>query len=71
MRSNDASLVFAIVAYNAAGMIKDEVATAMRDDMVEATVELNFCSWNFSPPKRKHMPKTSKMLDKILPSILA
>ena len=32
------------VAYNAAGMIKDDVATAIRDDIVDATVLLKVCS---------------------------
>jgi hypothetical protein len=31
-------------AYNAAGMINDEVETAMREDIKEAAVLLNSCS---------------------------
>lgn len=33
-----------ITAYNVAGMIKDAVETAIREDMVEATVPLKLCS---------------------------
>lgn len=61
-----------------AGRIRDAEATAMSDDIVEATVELNDCSipsevpavvlW--MPPAMKQHPKTSRMLDKILPSML-
>lgn len=58
--------------------MRDAEATAMSDDIVEATVELNSCSipnavpvrvlW--IPPATKQHPRTSRMLDKILPSIL-
>jgi hypothetical protein len=43
----------------------------MSEDMVEATVELNDCSLYLRPPTKKQQPKTNKMLDKILPSMLA
>lgn len=61
-----------------AGIMSEAEATAMSDDIVEATVELNCCSipsavpvrvlW--MPPAIKQHPRTSRMLDKILPSIL-
>jgi hypothetical protein len=59
-------------------MIKDAEATAIRDDIVEATVELNSCSIPIlvpvrvlcMPPAMKQHPRTSRILDKILPSIL-
>lgn len=57
--------------------MRDAEATAMSDDIVEATVELKACSipsavpvlvlW--MPPAIKQHPRTSRMLDKILPSI--
>ena len=46
-------------------------ATAMREDMVEATVVLNSCAKRLYPPAMKQQPRTSKMLDRMLPSILA
>jgi hypothetical protein len=64
--------------HTAAGMISDADATAINEDMVEATVELNPCSIPAAkpvlefrmPPARKQHPKTRRMFDRILPSIL-
>lgn len=61
-----------------AGMISAAEATAIRDDIVEATVELNSCSIPAAvpvrvllmPPARKQHPRTKRMLDKMLPSML-
>jgi len=58
--------------------MREAEATAMSEDMVEATVELNSCSIPSAvpvrvlwiPPATKQHPRTSRMLDKILPSIL-
>ena len=74
-----------MAAYRVAGMIKDADATAMREDIVEATVVLKVCSRRPYPPAMKQQPSTynrqdlesesadlltSSMFDKILPSIL-
>lgn len=61
-----------------AGMIKEADATAIKEDMVEATVELKFCSIPDTrpdlvlriPPARKLHPSTSSIFDNMLPSIL-
>lgn len=61
-----------------AGIIKDAAAIAIKDDMVEATVLLNFCSMPSDrpvlvfliPPARKQHPRTKSMFDNMLPSIL-
>jgi len=53
-------------------------ATASREDMVDATVELKICSIPAAvpvlvlviPPATKQHPSTSKRFDKMLPSIL-
>lgn len=58
-------------AYRVAGIISDADATAIRDDMVDATVELKVCSWWRRPPTRKQQPSTSRMLERMLPSMLA
>ena len=66
------------VALTVAGMISAAEATAMREDMVDATVELNSCSIPLAvpvrvllmPPARKQHPRTRRMLDRMLPSIL-
>src|SRR5689334_10326941 len=47
-----------MAAYKVAGMIREADATAMRDDMVDATVELNSRSCAFHPPARKQHPRT-------------
>ena len=52
-------------------MMSEADATAIKEDMVEATVLLKDCSGYRRPPTKKQHPKTSRMLDKILPSILA
>lgn len=52
-------------------MINDEVATVMSEDMVEATVELKDCSGYRRPPAKKQQPRTRRILDKMLPSMLA
>ena len=62
-----------------AGMIRAADATAIREDMVEATVELKFCSIPplssagvlvfLTPPAMKQQPNTKSMFDKILPSM--
>jgi len=57
-------------AYRVAGIIRDADATAMSEDMVEATVELKVCSWRLLPPAMKQQPRTRRMFDRILPSIL-
>ena len=59
------------VAYSVAGMIREAVETASSDDMVDATVELKVCSLYFSPPATKQQPRTRRMLDRMLPSMLA
>ena len=61
-----------------AGMMRAADATTIREDIVDATVELNSCSIPATlpvlvlviPPARKQHPRTSKMFDKMLPSIL-
>ena len=59
------------VAYSVAGMIREAVETAMSDDMVDATVELKVCSFFLIPPAMKQQPRTRRMLDRMLPSMLA
>lgn len=61
-----------------AGIIRAADATAIKDDMVDATVELNSCSIPdlvpelvlVMPPAIKQQPSTRSIFDKILPSIL-
>lgn len=61
-----------------AGMIRDADATAIKEDMVDATVELKSCSIPAAmpvlvfwiPPATKQQPKTKRILDKMLPSML-
>lgn len=52
-------------------MMSDVAATAMSDDMVDATVSLNLLSRRRIPEATKQQPSTSKMLDSIEPSMLA
>lgn len=58
-------------AYKVAGMIRDADATAIRLDIVDATVELNDCCLCLIPPARKQQPRTSRILDRIDPSMEA
>src|SRR4051812_41881252 len=51
-------------------MMSEAEATAMSDDIVEATVSLKLRSCSRMPPARKQQPRTSRMLDRILPSML-
>lgn len=60
-----------MTAYRVAGMIRDEVATVISDDIVDATVELKDCSGYLRPPAKKQQPRTRRMLDRMLPSMLA
>lgn len=61
-----------------AGMINALAARTIKDDMVPATVSLNFCSIPIEvpvrvlwiPPAMKQHPSTRRELDKILPNIL-
>lgn len=61
-----------------AGIIKDAEATAINEDIVDATVELNSCSIPVErpdlvlriPPAKKQHPSTRRMFERILPSIL-
>ena len=71
MMLSSCALLLDKTAYKVAGMISDEVATVMSDDIVDATVELKFCSGYLKPPAKKQHPRTRRMLDKILPSMLA
>ena len=57
-------------AYSVAGMMSDADATAMREDMVEAIVELQVCWWNLLPAMKQH-PRTRRMFERMLPSMLA
>lgn len=52
----------------AVGMIKPPVASARRDAAVPATVTLKCCSERRSPPKKKHMPITSRRLESMDPT---
>jgi hypothetical protein len=58
-------------AYRVAGMISEADETVMREDMVDAAVPLNDCSGYRTPPTRKQHPKTRRMFESRLPSILA
>lgn len=58
-------------AYMVAGMMRDVAATARSEDMVEATVSLNRLSPRRMPDEMKQQPRTSRMLDKIEPNMLA
>lgn len=59
-------------------MIKEADATAIKEDIVDATVELKSCSMPravpvlvlWMPPAKKQHPSTRRMLERILPSIL-
>lgn len=52
-------------------MMSDADATAMSEDMVDATVSLKLRSCSRIPPARKQQPRTSRMLERMLPSMLA
>src|SRR5947199_598412 len=58
-------------AYSDAGMMRDAAETAISDDIVDATVELKLCSLNRIPPAMKQHPRTRRMLERMLPSMLA
>jgi hypothetical protein len=56
-------------AYRVAGMMREVVATAMRDDILEATVSLNVLSRRLTPNAMKQQPRTSRII-RMDPSIL-
>lgn len=58
-------------AYIVAGMIREVAATAMSEDMVDATVSLNRLSPRFSPEAMKQHPSTRRILERMDPSMLA
>lgn len=72
------SAEFLRTAKRVAGMIRDAEATAIREDIVDATVELKFCSIPDTmpvrvfrmPPAIKQHPSTRRIFDRILPSML-
>mmetsp|Transcript_103046 Transcript_103046/g.230164 ORF Transcript_103046/g.230164 Transcript_103046/m.230164 type:complete len:310 (-) Transcript_103046:230-1159(-) len=49
------------------GNAKASTAKSKREYCVPAPTALNFCVLYFKPPKRKHMPKTRRRLEMILP----
>lgn len=59
-------------------MIRAADATAIKEDIVDATVELNSCSIPATvpvlvfviPPAKKQHPSTKRIFDKMLPSML-
>lgn len=59
-------------------MINEADATAIKEDIVEATVELKSCSMPravpvlvlWIPPAKKQHPSTRRILERILPNIL-
>jgi len=53
---------------NAVGMIRLPMARASKEEAVCATVMLKYCSCLLRPPKKKHMPRTSKRFDSIDPT---
>lgn len=71
MFATESLLLLLSAAYMVAGMIKDVAATAMSDDMVDATVSLNVLWPRRTPDAMKQQPSTSRILDKIEPSMLA
>ena len=48
-------------AYRVAGMMREVVATAMRDDMLEATVSLNLLSACLTPDVMKQEPRANRI----------
>lgn len=52
------SLFSDMVVYRVAGMINAADATAIKEDMVDATVALNSRSCARIPPERKQHPRT-------------
>lgn len=60
---------FFIAAYKVEGIISDAEETAIKDDIVEATVELKVCSWCLMPPAKKQQPRTKRIFDRMDPSI--
>src|SRR4051794_22652608 len=52
-------------------MMSEADATAMREDMVDATVLLKVCSRKRRPPTKKQQPSTRRIFERMLPSILA
>lgn len=51
--------------------MRDAVATAIKEDIVLATVELKDCSLYFRPPAKKQQPRTRRMFERMEPSMLA
>lgn len=51
--------------------MRDALATVMSEDIVEATVELKLCSLYLMPPAMKQQPRTRRMFERMLPSMLA
>lgn len=54
--------------WNADGMRTAMTAINSRDELSWAAVLLIVCSWNRTPPAKKHMPSTSRMLLRIEPT---
>mmetsp|Transcript_7089 Transcript_7089/g.17590 ORF Transcript_7089/g.17590 Transcript_7089/m.17590 type:complete len:220 (+) Transcript_7089:654-1313(+) len=52
------------------GIAMPRTAIKRRAPWDRAPSALNFCVWLYTPPKRKHMPRTSNKLLKMLPSKL-
>ena len=50
-----------IDAYRVAGMMREVVATAIRDDMLEATVSLNLLSTCLTPDVMKQEPRANRI----------
>ena len=71
MLPSESAVLRVRAAYMVAGMIKEVAATAMSEDMVEATVSLNRLSPRLRPEEMKQHPRTSRMFDNIEPSMLA
>ena len=71
MPSSVSCLLWLSEAYRVAGMMREVAATAMREDMVEATVSLKQLSSRLMPEAMKQHPSTRRILERMEPSMLA
>lgn len=70
MLSSESAVLPRREAYRVAGMMREVAATAMSDAMVDATVALNSLSVRLTPEAMKQQPRTSRMLERMEPSML-
>lgn len=69
LRIGASTLLKEAEATKAAGRSREDVAIAMNDAELCASLALNSCSWNLNPPKTKQRPVSKMRWERIRPSI--